>query len=143
MPITEQDRQHLQLLSIFHYVVAVVAGLFSLLPVLHLVLGLAMVGEVAREGGDDAAIGLAMGWMFVVMAGLFIVAGLTYAVCLFLAGRFLGERSHYTFCLVMAAVSCIFVPIGTVLGVFTLIVLMRPPIRAAFEGAPEPAPPAG
>ena len=134
MPTTEQDRQHLQLLAIFHYVLAALAALFSLLPVLHMVMGLVIVGESARSGGEDAAIGVVMGWMFVAMSMLFILAGLAFAVCLFLAGRFLDQRTHYTFCLVTAAISCMFVPIGTVLGVFTLIVLMRPAVKAEFEG---------
>jgi hypothetical protein len=33
----------------------------------------------------------------------------------------------------MAAVACIFVPFGTVLGVLTIIVLTRPSVRALFD----------
>jgi hypothetical protein len=38
-----QDEDHLKLLSIFHYVVGGLAGLFALLPIFHLVIGLVMV----------------------------------------------------------------------------------------------------
>jgi hypothetical protein len=38
------------------------------------------------------------------------------------------------FCLVMASITCMFMPFGTVLGVFTLIVLMRPSVKPLFEG---------
>jgi hypothetical protein len=41
---------------------------------------------------------------------------------------------HYIFCLVIAAVECIFMPFGTVLGVFTIIVLQRPTVKAMFRG---------
>jgi hypothetical protein len=34
----------------------------------------------------------------------------------------------------MAGVMCIFMPFGTVLGVFTLIVLLRPSVKPLFEG---------
>jgi hypothetical protein len=34
--------------------------------------------------------------------------------------------------LVIAAVECIFFPFGTVLGVLTIIVLMRPSIKSLF-----------
>jgi hypothetical protein len=33
---------------------------------------------------------------------------------------------------VIAAIACSFVPIGTVLGVFTIIVLTRPSVRVLF-----------
>jgi hypothetical protein len=36
------------------------------------------------------------------------------------------------FCLVMAGIQCIFMPFGTVLGVFTIIVLMRNSVKEAF-----------
>ena len=72
------------------------------------------------------------GWMFVVFAGLFILAGWAFAVCLVLAGRFLARRKRYMFCLVMAALACMFMPFGTVLGVFTIIVLVREPVKDLF-----------
>lgn len=128
-----QDLQHLQLLSIFHYVVAGLAGLFALLPVFHLVIGLMIATE--SVGGSDQEIGQVIGWMFVAFASAFILGGLSFAVCLAVAGRFLARRSHYTFCLVMAGMACVFFPFGTVLGVFTLIVLVRPSVKAQFEGA--------
>lgn len=37
------DLQHLKLLSIFHYVLAGITGLFSLIPLIHLFMGLAIV----------------------------------------------------------------------------------------------------
>ena len=61
-------------------------------------------------------------------------------VCLALAGRYLLQRTHYTFCLVVAAIACLLMPFGTALGIFTIIVLMRPSVREMFEGAPRPAP---
>ena len=55
----------------------------------------------------------------------------------FLAGRYLSQQRHYTFCLVMAAVACMFMPFGTVLGVFTIIVLVRESVKELFaQGKP-------
>ena len=36
------------------------------------------------------------------------------------------------FCLVMGAVECVFMPFGTVLGIFTIIVLMRESVKPLF-----------
>ncbi|MGD2116210.1 MAG: hypothetical protein PVG07_14240 [Acidobacteriota bacterium] len=132
-----QDLQHLRLLSIFHYVVAGLAALFALLPVFHLVIGVMIATQAAADTPDER-LGAMIGWLFAVFAACMILAGLAYALMLALAGRFLAQQRRYTFCMVMAAVSCIFVPIGTVLGVFTLLVLLRPAVQAEFEGAPEP-----
>ncbi|GAB3103904.1 hypothetical protein [Lysobacter terrae] len=132
--ISPQDRQHLDLLGIFHYVVAGLGALFSLFPVIHLVIGLAMVtGHMndlhAKPGEPDPAL---FGWFFVAFAGVFIACGLTFSALLAYAGRCLRQRRRYTFCLVMAAISCAFMPFGTVLGIFTLIVLTKPAVKPSF-----------
>ncbi len=41
------------------------------------------------------------------------------------------------FCLVVAGVECAFMPFGTVLGVFTIAVLMRESVKELFEPAQE------
>ena len=58
------------------------------------------------------------------------------------AGRSLQQRTRYLYCLVMAGVECIFMPFGTVLGVFTIIVLMRDSVKPLFgrPAAPLPVP---
>jgi hypothetical protein len=133
-PISTLDRQHLDLLGVFHYVVAAITALFSLIPVIHLALGLAMVtGHFPhRPDEPDPAI---FGWIFVVLGGVFILGGLTFSALLAYAGRCLRQRRRHTFCLVMAAISCAFMPFGTVLGVFTLIVLTRPSAKLLFAPA--------
>ena len=51
---------------------------------------------------------------------------------MFLVGRGLAQRKRYMFCLVVACVECLFMPFGTVLGVFTIIVLSRDSVKALF-----------
>jgi hypothetical protein len=51
------------------------------------------------------------------------------------AGRYLSRHVNRTFCLVVAGIECVFTPFGTVLGVFTIIVLMRDSVRELFEGS--------
>jgi hypothetical protein len=46
----------------------------------------------------------------------------------------LTRRRRYTFCLVIAGLLCLWMPFGTILGVFTLVTLTKPPVRAQFEG---------
>ena len=134
------DEEYLRLLAIFHYVVAGMAALFSLFPVFHLLFGLFMILGQSRfpsNGGPPIAF---MGLFFVVFALTFIALGLTFAAFVFVTGRFLAHRKHYTFCLVMAAVECIFMPFGTVLGVFTIITLVRDTVKRLFGTSPPAAP---
>jgi uncharacterized membrane protein YuzA (DUF378 family) len=125
------DDEQLRILSIFHYVVAGVAGLFSLLPVFHITMGFLMLsGRLSSP--NDAPLDRLFGLAFIAMGAAFVLAGLAYAVCMGFAGRYLSERRRYLFCLVMAAISCAFVPFGTVLGVFTIIVLQKDSVRQLF-----------
>jgi hypothetical protein len=121
-----QDEQHLTLLSVFHYVVGGLAGLFACFPLIHLTIGIAML-----TGAIDGA-PVFVGMLFAMFAILVILAGWTLAICLIIAGRNLARHRHYTFCLVIAAISCTFMPFGTVLGIFTIIVLMRPSVKELF-----------
>lgn len=127
-----QDLEHLRLLAVFHYVVAAFVGLFSLFPVIYLVMGVAMLtGRFPDSQASEAPFNF-VGWFLVLFAATWIVCGLTFAICLIYAGRFLVQQRRYLFCLVMAGLSCTFMPFGTALGVFTILVLMRPSVRELF-----------
>lgn len=138
---TNQDLEHLRLLSIFHYVVAGLVALFGCMPLIHFGLGLA-IAMGAFEG--EPAEGRFVGVILMAIAGVIILAGWGLAAAIFFAGRNLARRQSYTYCLVVAGISCIFMPFGTVLGVFTIIVLMRESVKPLFRGsgAPTPAGPA-
>ena len=49
-----------------------------------------------------------------------------------MSGFFLRQRRRRTFSLVMAGINCMNMPLGTVLGVFTVIVLLRESVRQAY-----------
>jgi hypothetical protein len=127
-----QDDEHLRLLSIFHYVVGGLAGLFATFPIIHVIVGLYVIFKpenFQRHGPEDAF----FGWIFVIIGGALIVVGWTFAIFVITTGRFLAKRKHYMFCLVMACVECVFMPFGTVLGVFTIIVLMRESVKKVID----------
>jgi hypothetical protein len=135
-----QNSEHLKLLAIFHYVVAGMTALFACIPLLHFFMGLALTTGALSDGDPEAQ---TIGIFFMVFAGLFIVAGWTLGVLIAYAGRCLQTRRRYLYCLVMAGVECIFMPFGTVLGVFTIIVLMRDAVKEMFGQAVEPLPASG
>jgi hypothetical protein len=131
----QDDREHLRLLAIFHWIVAGIAVLIALFPVIHLVIGIGIINGSfpldAASKGNPFPIHV-MGWFFVVFACTWIVCSLAFAACLACAARNLVEHRHRTFCMVMAGLSCAFFPFGTALGVFTIVVLSRDSVRALF-----------
>jgi len=131
-----RDEEHLRLLSIFHYVVGGLAGLFALFPVFHLLIGLFMIYAPGKFAPNIQLPTAFIGWFFVIFAVLFITLGLIFAASVVTAGCFLARRKHYTFCLVMGCVECLFVPFGTVLGVFTILVLSRETVKQLFGANP-------
>ena len=77
-----------------------------------------------------------MGWVFSCMGATGMGFLWTIAVLQMLAGNWIRRRSHYRLCFVIACIQCIEVPKGTLLGVFTLLVLQRPSVKRS-----KPAPP--
>lgn len=144
-----RDDEHLRLLSAFHYVLGGLLALASFLPGIHLAYGVLLVtgrlgaGRVASGAHSAAELGSAMlGWFFIGLAGIVILCGVALAASLLLAGAWLARRRHYLFCLGVAGAACALAPLGTVLGVFTILVLVRDSVRAEF-GRPPLAPTRG
>jgi hypothetical protein len=128
-----EDLQYLKLLSIFHYVVGGLVALFSFVPIIYVVVGMLAVcipGSFEAEGGGMP---LFIGWIFIIIGAVLIVLGWAFSACVIIAGRSLARQVHYMFCVAVAAIECIFMPFGTVLGVFTIIVLTRPSVKEMFE----------
>jgi len=128
-----QDDEHLRLLSIFHYVVGGITALIACFPFIHLALGIALVcgafsGRPGHEGPPPF-----LGWFLIAIVSVVILAGWSLATAILLAGRFLARRVHYLYCFVVAGIECIVMPFGTVLGVFTIIVLSRPSVKLLFQ----------
>ena len=129
-----QDEEQLRLLSVFHYVVGGLSGLFSLFPVIHLVIGLMIVfSPQTFPGKPGDAPPAFVGWLIVGFVAMMILFGLAVSASIVFAGRSLARRRHYTFCLVIAGIECMFMPFGTVLGVFTIVVLMRESVKPLFQ----------
>jgi hypothetical protein len=138
-----QDLQHLKLLSIFYYVVGGILALVACIPIIHFIVGVVMVAAPnTMSGGGGNPPPAFVGWIFVLVAGSIILLGWLWAACLVAAGWFLGRRKHYIYCFVMGCSACLFNPLGTVLGVFTIIVLIRPSVKRLFEtgGLPDEPP---
>lgn len=127
-----RDDEHLKLLAIFHYVFAGLAALAGLFPLLHVALGLALASGTFKDQTTGEAPPEEIGWVIAGFAGALVVMGLSFAALTAFAARSMQQRRRHTFVQVVSGVMCLFMPIGTVLGVFTIVVLSRESVRQQF-----------
>ena len=132
-----QDTEHLRLLAIFHYVVGGLAALFSFFPLIYTTIGAIFI-FVSRHGtpkpGDELPPEF-LGWIFAMIGSVLFLIGLAMAICILIAGRSIALRKRYSFAFVMACIECLFIPFGTILGVFTIVVLSRESVKGLFCSA--------
>ncbi len=125
--------QRLASLSRFHYIVAALVAILGNIPAIVLW----REWQTMQEDPD-----LILPWMGPVMAiiGIGLLAdGWIMAGLLALAGYFLRRRRHRTYCLVVGFLSIPHVPFATILGVFSVVVLRRPEVKALFDSTPSRA----
>jgi hypothetical protein len=132
-PLSKEDEDWLRLLSLGHYVIAGLQTLVGFLPSFHLAMGLwLLTSDVAKAKNGTPAV--LFGGFFTLIALTWMLLAWSLAACVLIAGRSLADRKRRTFCLVVAGVEAMLcIPFGTVLGMFTIIVLLRPAVRDVFE----------
>ena len=137
-----QDTEHLRLLAIFHYIVAGLAAVFSFFSLLYTTIGGIFI-FAARHGTPKPGEELPpefLGWIFIVLGLFLFLLGIAMAICVSIAGRCLSRRKCYSFALVIACIECLFIPFGTIVGVFTIIALSRESLKRLFFTAAAEAP---
>lgn len=128
------DEDHLNLLSVFHFVAAGFSLLGILFLFMHYTLMHFMFTNPAiwqnQKGGPPPAAFFGIFLIFYVIAGTWLVIS---GILNVMSGLFLRERKNRTFSFVVAVINCIHVPVGTVLGVFAIIVLSRESVIRLYE----------
>jgi hypothetical protein len=121
-----QDEQHLNLISILHFVFAGLQVLISGSIICILML-------YGATNKDDAPPILSGG--FLIFAVLVVILeSLALTGLMVASGLKLRRRTSRTFCLAAAGIECLWTPFGTVLGILTIVLLMKDSVKALFEG---------
>jgi hypothetical protein len=132
--LTRQDVEHLGLLSVGFYVSSAATALVGLLPMLPLAFSLAMAIGTLPENVTAAFSALpVVGWLMALMCFSATATAGAMAMLSFLAARALRARRGQVLVTAAAAFNLLHAPIGTLVGVLTLVVLSRASVRAAFE----------
>ena len=131
------DADHLKLLSIFHLVGAGLALLGILFLLAHYaifstVFNNPKMWENQKQAPPPAEFFAILKWFYLIFAVWFAGSGILNVV----SGLCIRARQHRTFSMIVAGINCIHLPLGTVLGVFTIIVLLRDSVRELYEAEP-------
>lgn len=134
-----EDLDNLKLLGLFSYIWGGISFLFGFFPIFHVAFGAMMIfnpGFMSSSGSgvNDPSLPY-VGWTMLII-GLSVMLGFwIYSACMVYAGRCLRGQRRYTYSLVMAIISCLHMPLGTVLGIFTIIVLRKPSVKQLYGRA--------
>jgi len=142
------DEEDLRVLPVLYWVSAAFLGVYALFMTAYFAfIGTVFVAIPFEEDGPPRA----FGWAFLGVAAIALLIAATVVTLKALTGFWLRKRRHRVATMVIAALTCLEIPYGTMTGVFTFVVLARPSVRALYEGAeqasapplPEFPPPAG
>lgn len=144
----DRDLKHLKILSFGYYFCAAVCGLIFMLPLLYIftahlqvmtestAMGMSWylhgdpnIGEMFQQGQTNSFF-----MVFVMIFGFgFGLPLLAMIIANYYCAKSLRRQKNYTFCLVMAGLNTASPPFGMVLGIFSLVVLLRDSTKSLFQ----------
>lgn len=132
----DRDSEHLRLLRIGHYVGAGLGAAGLAFLALHYLLMRTVLSAASEEavsrGSDfppDRIFGTMLPWLY----GVFALLMLTSAVLNLISAACIARRRARTFSMVVAGLNCMHAPLGTALGVLTILVLARESVRQSYR----------
>jgi len=134
------DQEHLKLLSIGYMISAGMSALFSLFGLMYVFLGLVMrnafanLPEAAKRPGQAPP--PEFFWIFTLIGAFLFLAMISLAALKARVAWCIRQRRSRVFCLIVAGVTCLGIPYGTALGVFTFLALGRDSVQRLFEVDP-------
>lgn len=134
-PPTAEDESQLNTLAICHYIYAGMLGLFGIFGLIYVVFGviLATASLGASGSGPGGPPPAAIGGVVAAIGGFITFFLWAKAACVAYSGISLKKRQKRTFSFVIACICCMNIPLGTALGVFTLVVLSRQSVKAIYD----------
>ena len=132
----QMDLHHLKLLAIFYYISAglqVIGGCFG---AFYVVLGIGVANTPPPQSGPrdpnepppEVIGGFLMG-----LGGCIGLLCIIWAVLCIMTGVSLTAQKRRMLCMITAGFMCLNIPLGTILGIFTFVVLSRPSVAALFN----------
>jgi hypothetical protein len=136
------DDEHLKLLSIGYMISAGMTAVGTLFALLYVFGGFVVTGILSHRPDVAAGAGQMapafVGWIISGIGLAIFFVTLALAAAKLRAGICIRRRKSRTFCMVIAGISCVEFPYGTLLGVLTFMVFGRPSVIRQFQGGGAP-----
>lgn len=133
--MTDVDRSHLKILSICYWIWGALLLLISLVSLIYIGLGVAFLNgsmnSTTRPG--TAPPPPEVGWFFIILGLVVLLFGQVTGWLNILVGFSLKNQRRWLLCNVVAGLNCISIPFGTLLGIFSFVVLGRPAVKQQFN----------
>ncbi|HEU5179867.1 MAG TPA: hypothetical protein VFW45_03680 [Candidatus Polarisedimenticolia bacterium] len=129
------DQEHLKLLSIGYLISGCLDAFFSLLGLFYIFMGVFLSRVIARAGAANmqGPPPEFVAWIFGFLGVAILLIMMASFVLKVLVYQRLRQRRSRIFCMVVAGLTCIWIPFGTLLGVLTFLVLARSSVIRLFE----------
>lgn len=121
------------IVSIFHFVAGGFQILLSSIGVIYMALGY-MITSGAIDSPKSEPPPEILGWILSFAGLVFAVVLLTLGILVLKTGFNLMKKRSRTFCIVIDAILCLMIPFGTIVGIFGLVLLMKPETEELFTG---------
>ena len=132
--IQSRDVEQVKLLAIFYFVHAGLALFGLCIGLLYIGLGITIaLAPPSDVDPQSSRVAEFMSWFFIGIGSLAAILSVIMCVLQVRCGRCLRKFRNRTYCMTVAGITCISVPLGTVLGILTFIVLARPPVAQLFR----------
>lgn len=130
----KQDQDHLNLLVILFRVFGGLSFLGICFGGFYLFIGIMATTNPSifepKNGINQTAM---MSTMFIVIGSIASLLSAVMGIMFFVAANWIRDRRNWTGIFVMSVIACLNVPLGTVLGVFSLTVLTRESVKTLFN----------
>jgi hypothetical protein len=128
------DDEHLRLLSIGYYISGGLSLLFALIGFLYMaVIGIFIFGmsrsPIFTTGEPPPQF---VGYVFAIIGFAFLLFVIFMSILKFVSGSHLKKRKSRILCMIVAGVNCLEFPYGTLLSIFTFLVLSRSSVKKLF-----------
>ncbi len=131
--LTASERDQLNVLGILFYVYAGLQVLTGLAGGVYVLMGGLMLNDPTFHSSGAPPVVEALPWFFIAVGMLVTLYIWSVAVLLFFTASSIRARKRHVLCCIGSAFILLNIPLGTALGVFALILLLRPSVKSVFE----------
>ena len=100
----------------------IIKGIFNLLGAVFFI-----------EVNQNAEMPFDMSTFFGIICGIGFVMSLIFGIVTLLGAKYIGEARNYTFVLIVAILNCLTGILGILLGIFSIIEINKPHVKALFD----------